>query len=204
MLNMDTTPKVIISASGMCDAGRIRHHLKHNLWRPESTIVFVGYQAEGSLGRALLEGASSVRLFGEEIAVRARIVNFKGMSSHADRDHLLAWVGHFAPHPSHVFVVHGDAPVTEIFAQHLRDAGISAHAAEYEEVYDLAADRMLAAGVPLPPKAVSAVSGSPAYRKLESAGQNLLETIRHNKGGTNKDLAQFEKELMALIQKWDR
>ena len=148
--------------------------------------------------------ASSVRLFGEEIAVRARIVNFKGMSSHADRDHLLAWVGHFAPHPSHVFVVHGDAPVTEIFAQHLRDAGISAHAAEYEEVYDLAADRMLAAGVPLPPKAVSAVSGSPAYRKLESAGQNLLETIRHNKGGTNKDLAQFEKELMALIQKWDR
>ena len=103
-----------------------------------------------------------------------------------------------------MFVVHGDAPVTEIFAQHLRDAGISAHAAEYEEVYDLAADRMLAAGVPLPPKAVSAVSGSPAYRKLESAGQNLLETIRHNKGGTNKDLAQFEKELMALIQKWDR
>ncbi|MCI5562060.1 MAG: MBL fold metallo-hydrolase [Intestinimonas massiliensis] len=203
-LNLDKASKVIISASGMCDAGRIRHHLKHNLWRPESTIVFVGYQAEGSLGRALLEGASSVRLFGEEIAVRARIVNFKGMSSHADRDHLLAWVGHFAPHPSHVFVVHGDAPVTEIFAQHLRDAGISAHAAEYEEVYDLAADRMLAAGVPLPPKAVSAVSGSPAYRKLESAGQNLLETIRHNKGGTNKDLAQFEKELMALIQKWDR
>ena len=118
-LNLDKASKVIISASGMCDAGRIRHHLKHNLWRPESTIVFVGYQAEGSLGRALLEGASSVRLFGEEIAVRARIVNFKGMSSHADRDHLLAWVGHFAPHPSHVFVVHGDAPVTEIFAQHL-------------------------------------------------------------------------------------
>ena len=162
------------------------------------------YQAEGTLGRRLLEGAKTVKLFGEEIAVRARIVNFKGMSSHADRDHLLAWVGHFAPHPSHVFVVHGDAPVTEIFAQHLRDAGISAHAAEYEEVYDLAADRMLAAGVPLPPKAVSAVSGSPVYRKLESAGQNLLEAIRHNKGGTNKDLAQFEKELMALIQKWDR
>ena len=203
-LNMDQTSKVIISASGMCDAGRIRHHLKHNLWRKDSTVVFVGYQAEGSLGRALLEGVQSVRLFGEEIAVNARIVNFKGMSSHADRDHLLDWVRHFAPKPRHVFVVHGEAPVTEIFAQHLRDAGLSAHAAEYEEVYDLAADRMLAAGVPLPPKETASYGASPAYRKLEEAGQDLLEAIRHNKGGTNKDLAQFQKELLALVKKWDR
>ena len=202
-LNLDASSKVILSASGMCDAGRIRHHLKHNLWRRECTIVFVGYQAEGSLGRALLEGAKSVKLFGEEIAVNAHIVNFKGLSSHADRDHLLAWAKHYAPKPRHIFVVHGEASVTEIFAQKLRDAGLSAHAAEYEEVYDLAADRMLSAGVPLPPKPVSA-SGSPAYRKLEAAGQDLLEAIRHNKGGTNKDLAQFEKELMALIRKWDR
>ena len=201
---MDQTSKVIISASGMCDAGRIRHHLKHNLWRKDSTVVFVGYQAEGSLGRALLEGVQSVRLFGEEIAVNARIVNFKGMSSHADRDHLLDWVRHFAPKPRHVFVVHGEAPVTEIFAQHLRDAGLSAHAAEYEEVYDLAADRMLAAGVPLPPKETASYGASPAYRKLEEAGQDLLEAIRHNKGGTNKDLAQFQKELLALVKKWDR
>ena len=202
-LNLDTSSKVILSASGMCDAGRIRHHLKHNLWRKECTVVFVGYQAEGSLGRALLEGARSVKLFGEEIAVNARIVNFKGLSSHADRDHLLAWAKHYAPKPRHIFVVHGEASVTEIFAQKLRDAGLSAHAAEYEEVYDLAADRMLSAGVPLPPKPVSA-SGSPAYRKLEAAGQDLMEAIRHNKGGANKDLAQFEKELMALIRKWDR
>ena len=202
-LNLDTSSKVILSASGMCDAGRIRHHLKHNLWRKECTIVFVGYQAEGSLGRALLEGAKSVKLFGEEIAINARIVNFKGLSSHADRDHLLAWAKHYAPKPRHIFVVHGEASVTEIFAQKLRDAGLAAHAAEYEEVYDLAADRMLSAGVPLPPKPVSA-TGSPAYRKLEAAGQDLMEAIRHNKGGTNKDLAQFEKELMALIQKWDR
>ena len=202
-LNLDQSSKVIISASGMCDAGRIRHHLKHNLWRKECAIVFVGYQAEGSLGRALLEGARQVKLFGEEIAVNARIVNFKGLSSHADRDHLLAWAKHYAPKPRHIFVVHGEASVTEIFAQKLRDAGLAAHAAEYEEVYDLSADRMLSAGVPLPPKPVAA-SGSPAYRKLEAAGQDLMEAIRHNKGGTNKDLAQFEKELMALIQKWDR
>ena len=116
-LNLDPRSKVIISASGMCDAGRIRHHLKHNLWRSECAVVFVGYQAEGSLGRRLLEGAKSVKLFGEEIAVNARIVNFKGLSSHADRTHLLDWIGRFSPAPKQVFVVHGDSPVTDLFAQ---------------------------------------------------------------------------------------
>ncbi len=203
-LNMDRKSRVIISASGMCDAGRIRHHLKHNLWRPECTVVFVGYQGEGTLGRALLEGADHVKLFGEEIAVQAKIVNFKGLSSHADRDHLLSWVKNYAPKPSHVFIVHGDSQVTEIFAQTLRDQGFAAHAAEYEEVYDLSADRMLAAGVPLPPKQLAVVAGSPVYRKLEAAGQDLLAVIRHNRGGTNRDLAKFEEELRALIKAWER
>jgi len=152
-LNMDKSSKVIISASGMCDAGRIRHHLKHNLWRQECSVVFVGYQAEGSLGRRLLEGAKSVKLFGEEIAVNARIVNFQGLSSHADRSHLLQWIQAVKdPAPQQVFVVHGDAPVTEIFANTLREMGLSAHAPLYEEVFDLAANKMLAAGVELAPK----------------------------------------------------
>ena len=112
----------------MCDAGRIRHHLKHNLWRQECSVVFVGYQAEGSLGRRLLEGAKSVKLFGEEIAVNARIVNFQGLSSHADRDHLLAWIQHFSPAPQQVFVVHGDSEVTDLFARDLNELGIAAHA----------------------------------------------------------------------------
>ena len=116
-LNEEPTPKVIISASGMCDAGRIRHHLKHNLWREECTVVFVGFQGEGTLGRALLDGAKSVKLFGEEIAVRAKIVNFQGLSSHADRDHLLAWISAFTEKkPRHVFVVHGDREVAPYFA----------------------------------------------------------------------------------------
>jgi len=204
-LNADNSSKVIISASGMCDAGRIRHHLKHNLWRPECTIVFVGYQGEGTLGRLLLDGAQKVKLFGEEIAVRARIVNFKGLSSHADRDHLLAWAKNFQPKPQQVFVVHGDSKVTEIYAQTLRDEGISAHAPLYEEVYDLAENRMLAAGVEIAPKPkFTSVSVSSAYRKLEDTVDSLSAVVRANKGGTNKDLNAFAAELEALIKKWAR
>ena len=205
-LNTDRTPKVIISASGMCDAGRIRHHLKHNLWRPECTVVFVGFQAEGSLGRRLVDGVSKVKLFGEEIAVRARIVNFHGLSAHADRDGLLAWMEAYQPKPRHVFVVHGESQVTETYAQTLRDRGFAAHSANYEEVYDLLADRMLAPGVVLQPKAPAALPGSasPAYRRLEEVGQRLMQVIARNRGGANKDLGKFADQLRALIEKWDR
>ena len=205
-LNMDKTPKVIISASGMCDAGRIRHHLKHNLWRKECAVVFVGFQAEGSLGRRLLDGVQSVKLFGEEIAVQARIVNFKGLSSHADRDGLLRWIGAFTPKPQQVFVVHGESAVTEIYAQTLRERGIPAHSPNYEEVYDLLANRMLAPGVVLEPKAPAALPGSasPAYRRLEDVGRKLMEVIAHNRGGTNKDLGKFADQIRALIEKWER
>ena len=140
MLNMDTTPKVIISASGMCDAGRIRHHLKHNLWRANSAVVFVGFQSPGTLGRRLLDGVEKVKLFGEEIAVKAKIVNFQGLSSHADHDHLVQWIKAFDPKPTHVFVVHGDEDVAPVFAEELNSLGFHAHAAKFTECYDLAAN----------------------------------------------------------------
>ena len=204
-LNLDPRPKVIISASGMCDAGRIRHHLKHNLWRPESTILFVGYQADGSLGRRLLDGAQRVKLFGEEISVQARIVRFHGLSSHADRDGLLRWINAYTPKPREVFVVHGEHKTTETYAQTLREQGFSAHSPNYEEVYDLLEGRIIAPGIVLEPKAPAPVdAGSPAYRRLEDVGQKLLEVIAHNKGGTNKDLGKFADQLRALIEKWDR
>jgi hypothetical protein len=116
-LNMDQHPKVIISASGMCEAGRIRHHLKHNLWNPKSSIVFVGYQAEGTLGRMLVEGADSVMLFGEEIHVNAEIYNLEGFSGHADRDGLLSWLSGFREKPSEIFLVHGEAESKLEFAK---------------------------------------------------------------------------------------
>ena len=168
-------------------------------------MVFVGYQAEGSLGRRLLDGVKAVKLFGEEIAVRARIVNFHGLSSHADREGLLRWIGAFTPKPREVFVVHGESAVTEIYAQTLRERGFSAHSANYQEVYDLLTGRILVPGVaPEAKPARPADSASPAYRRLEENGRRLLEVIAHNRGGTNKDLAKFADQLRALIDKWDR
>lgn len=204
LLNEDRSPKVIISASGMCDAGRVRHHLKHNLWRPECTVVFVGFQAVGTLGRSLVEGKKFVRLFGEDVEVNARIVNFQGLSSHADHDHLLRWVSQFdGPKPTEVFVVHGDGVVSEAFAQELRRLGFSAHAPLFQEVYDLAGGRQLAQGVELPKKQASKwQAGSPAYRKLEEAGRQLEMVIQQNKGASNKELAKFTDQILALIQKW--
>ena len=204
-LNEDKSSKVIISASGMCDAGRIRHHLKHNLWRKECAIVFVGYQAEGSLGRALLEGAKSVKLFWEEIAVNARIVNFKGLSSHADRDHLLAWIEHFAPTPQQVFVVHGDSEVTDLFAKDLNARNIPAHAPLYEEVYDLSANAMLAKGVVLEPKKTTggAAAGSPAFVRLQDVSKQLEALISRSRGRPNKDLARLADQIKQVMENWE-
>jgi len=125
-LNADMSPKIIISASGMCDAGRIRHHLKHRLWDQRSTVVFVGYQSEGTLGRKLVEGAKSVSLFGEEVEVNADIISLEGFSAHADRDGLLDWVRGFNKPPAALFLVHGEAAAKAAFAETLLEEGISA------------------------------------------------------------------------------
>ena len=120
-LNSDRKPKVIISASGMCEAGRIRHHLKHNLWDSRASIVFVGYQAEGTLGRRLVEGAQEVTLFGEKIKVNAQIHNLEGFSGHAYRDGLLEWLGGFRQQPKHIFLVHGENDSKEDFAKTVKE-----------------------------------------------------------------------------------
>lgn len=108
---------IVISASGMCEAGRIKHHLKHNLWRSDSTILFVGYQAEGTLGRRLIDGTKSVKIFGEDISVNARIEMIEGFSGHADRDGLIQWVKAFSKKPQKIFIVHGEETGMDEFAQ---------------------------------------------------------------------------------------
>ena len=120
-INFDDSPKVVISTSGMCEAGRIRHHLKHNLWKPECTILFVGYQANGTLGRSLIEGAKEVKLFGEKIEVRADIRTLPGISGHADKDGLIRWIEGFRKKPEKIFVVHGESSICESFVSCLKE-----------------------------------------------------------------------------------
>lgn len=122
-LNESKEPKVIIAASGMCEAGRVVHHLKHNLWRPDSTILFVGYQAEGTLGRRIMEGASLVRIHGEEIAVRARVESLAGLSAHADQEQLLSWVAGLHRLPLQTILIHGEAEGREELARLLMARG---------------------------------------------------------------------------------
>ena len=116
-LNFNKEPKIIISASGMCEAGRIRHHLKHNLWNPKNSIVLVGYQGQGTLGRSLVEGIKMVPLFGEEIQVNAEIHNLEGFSGHADQNGLFAWLAHFEQKPKQIFLVHGEEESKKDFAK---------------------------------------------------------------------------------------
>ncbi len=204
-INFDMTPKVIISASGMCEAGRIRHHLKHNLWRPESTILFVGYQAVGTLGRTLLEGAQEVKLFGEPIEIRATIKQLAGISGHADKNGLLDWIGGFENKPQRVFVVHGEDSVCASFAQCLIDeCDLDAYAPYSGTKFDLIQNTFdyEAEPVRLAPKKARAVSD--VFNRLVAAGQRLVGIIKKNEGLANKDLGRFADQINSLCEKWDR
>ncbi|HEX2985787.1 MAG TPA: MBL fold metallo-hydrolase [Caproiciproducens sp.] len=207
-LNEDHIPKVIISSSGMCEAGRIRHHLKHNLWRAECAVVFVGYQANGTLGRLLLEGVDKVRLFGEEIAVKAHIYNFRALSAHADRTGLLKWIQAFETKPHCVFVVHGEQNICESFTQDLNRMGFHAYAPNFDAVYDLLADRILEEGItPEAQHADRSERGrkfSAPFARLVEAGKRLMRVIQKNEGCANKELAKFADQVNSICDKWDR
>lgn len=206
-INFDMTPKVIISAAGMCDAGRIRHHLKHNLWRPECSIVFAGYQAEGALGRVLQDGAPAVKIFGEEIDVRAHIETIDGISGHADRDGLLAWISAFEKQPSHVFVVHGNEESCTTFTEALQNQlRLTADAPYSGSQFDLIKNCWICQTEPvLVEKETEARrKATGVYTRLVDAGSRLLAVISHNQGGANRDLARFTEQILALCEKWDR
>lgn len=206
-INFDDEPKVILSASGMCEAGRIRHHLKHNLWREDSTILFVGYQAVGTLGRAIAEGATSVKLFGEEIEIRARICRLAGISGHADKDGLLAWIQGFEKKPKRVFVVHGEDTVCDHFAECLEtNYGYDARAPYSGGCYDLITNTHLEVGnkVRIEKEKKLAKATSTVYDRLVEVGKRLMRLIDRSKGWANKDLAKLADQLQALCEKWEK
>ena len=203
-INFDKTPKVILSASGMCDAGRIRHHLKHNLWRRESTILFVGYQAEGTLGRQIVEGAKKVKLFGEEIEVAAEIRVLPGVSGHADRDGLLAWLQAFEQKPGRVFVNHGDDASCTAFVDTLHHLGYDARAPFSGAVYDIAADAILEWPEGVPTLKAKARAKSNVFNRLLEAVNRLMRVARGCEGMANKELAKFESQINHLADEWER
>ena len=187
-LNFIPKSKVIISSSGMCEAGRIKHHLKHNLFRKECAIVFVGYQAEGTLGRVLVDGAKRVQIFGEEIEVNAAIHRLEGFSGHADQAGLLEWVGAFGKRPK-VFVTHGEEEVAVGFAQLLTQRGFDAVAPREGDLFDLVTGVVREA--PEKPKQVQSAEREPNVavtgqetdwsgmrKRLRQESDRLLETAK--------------------------
>lgn len=225
MINDDTTPKIIISASGMCEAGRIRHHLKHNLWRPECTILFVGYQSAETVGARLLEGDTAVKLFGETIQVRAEIRMIHAFSSHADEKMLLEWLQHAAP-AKHLFINHGEDLVVEYFAKEAGEMlGVTATAPYSGEVWDLISGELIHKEEvrPVLRKEArggieirsfdqhgdltirrSAKSASPAFTDLCRQGNSLMDLIIRSSENSNKELRKLSKDIAKLVEKYGK
>ena len=173
---------IIISASGMCDAGRIKHHLKHNLWRPESSVVFIGFQAEGTLGRRLLDGAKKVKILGELINVAANIYSLQGFSAHADQTGLLNWVKGITGKPRRVFIVHGESSESKALEDLItKETGIPTTIPQFGEAYTLKAAQPEYAGIAEPPVI-------PLDRR-----QQLLQTISR----LEQKLAELKAGLLA-------
>jgi metallo-beta-lactamase family protein len=215
LINEDPTSKVIISSSGMCEVGRIKHHLKHNLWRGESTILFVGYQAIGTLGRNILDGAKKVRLFGEDITVNAHIEQIEGFSGHADQKELLEWLFKFNPKPKKVFLVHGETTVIEKFAQVVRDNGYDVSIPSMFETVDLEAGRvtvsevMRAKGEKAPklkaPLPAETHDRDEIMASLKRIGL-LLDVVEQESADAQLDLKLqiMNKDMEAFAEKWEK
>lgn len=205
-INEDHRPKVILSASGMCEAGRIRHHLKHNLWQPGNLILFVGYQGEGTLGRKLLEGAKEVRLFGEDIAVKAEIAALHGTSGHADQAGLLRWLEGFRDGPKQIYVNHGDDSSCIAFQKLLQLRGYQADAPYSGTEYDLLTGKMTVYTDAKPVSRIQVAKGtaraSAVFGDLLAAAEALLALVKTRRGCTNKENAKFAAQIRALTEKW--
>ena len=208
LINEDTRPKVIISASGMCEAGRIRHHLKHNLWKPQNLILFVGYQAGNTLGRRLLEGARSVHLFGEDVAVKAKIKALHGTSGHADMNGLLGWIESFERKPHTVFVNHGDEGACENLRDKIEEAfGCRAIAPYSGTTFDLELDELVTEteGVKIKTKQQEKENRNDRfYNELMSEVGRLYDLATSSRGKPNKELSAMTEQVRSILKKWSR
>lgn len=206
-INEDRTPKVIISSSGMCDAGRIRHHLKHNLWRRESLVLFVGYQSPGTLGRMLVDGVKQVKLFNEDINVRAEICTLPGISGHADRNGLIDWVKGFEQKPRLTFVNHGDADSAESFTTLLNnELGYRAFAPYSGTEFDLISGEYIkiTEGIPVGESGGKKKTVSAAFTRLIAAAERLLAAAKKCEGMANKELSKFADRINDLAEKMEK
>ena len=206
-INFIQKPVVIISASGMCEAGRIRHHLKHNLWRKDSTIIFVGFQVPGTLGNFLLNGAKQIRLFGETVEVSAKILNLPGISGHADKDQLTQWAGAFSESAPKFFIVHGEDTNTDAFAAHLHQTfGYDAQAPYSGDTYDLVTGVQIKQGQRQRTlkRTKASKASTNVFARLLTAGERLLGLIHKLEGRPNKELAKFADQINSLCDKWSK
>jgi len=186
----------------MCEAGRIRHHLKHNLWRSESTILFVGYQSEGTVGRLLLDGADEVKLFNEKVIVKAHIEQMDGISGHGDKDIMLNWLEGLSPKT--VFVNHGEDRVVDSFAKEINQRfGYNAIAPYNGAVYDLQSGECLYEGNKTPLEGKKKVSLSPEYQRLVKEGRKLSSLIESYKNRTEEKISSFANAVHEFIRKWE-
>lgn len=206
-LNFDKTPKVIISASGMCEAGRIKHHLKHNLWRSECTVLFVGYQAEGTLGRTIVDGAKKVNIFNEPIEINAEIVVMDGVSGHADKKILLDWLSSIRIPPERVFVNHGEESSAINFVETVKKQLRFPAVAPYpSSTYDLLTGECLNSGIREKIDRSSAPENrdgfSAAFQRLKQSAERLLGIALSKKGSPNRDLEKFARQIDDLAARW--
>ena len=206
-INFSMEPKIIIASAGMCNAGRIRHHLKHNLWRPECSIVFAGYQAEGTLGRALQEGIDRVKLFGEDIAVRAHIETMRDMSSHADMDGLITWAAAFGSLEGRgqFFLVHGEDDAMENLAGLIADkTGNKVDCPYSGSVFDLAKNQWIYMAEPVYTKKETEVQvrNDAVTLDLADAFNELRAVVEQTKVGANADKKKLAEAIRKLAQKY--
>lgn len=203
-INNDNRPKVIISASGMCEAGRIKHHLKHNLWKPQNTILFVGYQAGNTLGRNLINGAKRVKLFGETVNVAAQIKQLPGVSGHADAKGLIEWAKAIGGVQKY-FVVHGDDESAKSFTQKLKDElGADAYAPYSGAEFDIAEGIITvdAEPIPIPKKKNSGSNMNVYYNDLITASDRLAQLIKKSERRTNADMRKLAEAINILCDDW--